>query len=673
MASTQMENSEVENQIEELRAKIRYHDKCYYIDAQPEISDLEYDQLIGQLKQLELLHPELVSADSPTQRIGDAPVAHLEQVEHRMPMLSIDNTYSIEELRKFGKRTEASLEGKKCSWVVELKIDGVAVSIVYENGQLIRALTRGNGVVGDDITHNVKTIVDVPLSLSGNQPPDYLEVRGEVYMTNADLAKLNKKQEELGLPTYANPRNVSAGSVRLLDPKMCAARNLRVFCHGIGYCEGIKSSNHAEFLEELKSYGLPATPFVESFDTFEKAIDHCEALTEKLHELEFEVDGLVLKVNEFDLRDTLGTRSKSPRWLVAYKWEKYEATTVVNSIEVQVGKTGAITPVAYLEPVELAGTIVSRSSLHNAEEIERKDIRPGDTVVVEKAGKIIPHVVRVELHKRPTMSAPFQFPELCPDCKSKLVKDEGGVYIRCTNIECPSQLRERIRYFASRNAMDIEGLGDKIVEQLVSAKLVRNYGDLYRLTSDQLQALERMGKRSSEKLVQAIANSKDRGLDRLLNALSIRHVGASVALIIAKQFGDIENLRKASVEDLSAIDEVGDVIARSIFEYVNSEYGKQTLCDLQNQGVQMTYAKDADSDSSDILDGKTLVVTGKLEKYSRDEIHKLIEKHGGKTSSSVSKSTDFLVAGDDAGSKLGKAQSLGVTVLTEQDFESLIA
>lgn len=667
-----MPDTEIQIEIEELRSQIRYHDKRYYVDAQPEITDLEYDRLLEKLKKLESTFPELVTPDSPTQRIGDAPVDHLEQVAHRVPMLSIDNTYSIEELRKYGNRTEASLDGTKCSWVVELKIDGVAVSIVYEKGQLIRALTRGNGDVGDDITHNIKTINDIPLVLSGNSPPDYLEVRGEVYMTNADLAKLNKKQEEQGLPTYANPRNVSAGSVRLLDPQACASRNLRVFCHGIGYCEGIKSTNHSDFLEELKGYGLPATPFVEAFDTFDKAVAHCESLTEQLHALEFEVDGLVLKVNEFEVRETLGVRSKSPRWLVAYKWEKYEATTVVNSIEVQIGKTGAITPVAYLEPVELAGTVVSRSSLHNAEEIERKDIRVGDTVVVEKAGKIIPHVVRVELHKRPKDSTPYAFPQQCPDCSTRLVKDEGGVYIRCPNEKCPSQLRERLRYFASRNAMDIEGLGDKLVEQLVNARMVSSYGDLYRLTIDQLMQLERMGKRSSEKLVVAIESSKSRGLDRLLNALSIRHVGASVSRVLANEFGDIDRIRKATLEELNNIDEVGEVIAKSIFEYVNGEYGRTILEDLQNLGLDMAYAKTETEGSSDVLDGKSIVVTGTLEKYSRDEIHALIEKHGGKTSSSVSKKTDYLVAGEKAGSKLSKAQSLGVSVLSEQDFENLI-
>jgi DNA ligase (NAD+) len=672
ITKTKMPEPKIASEIGKLKEQIRYHDRLYYIDADPEISDLEYDKLTGRLKELESQYPELITADSPTQRIGDAPVDHLEQVAHRVPMLSIENTYSIEELEKFGKRAIDLIDGEPCSWVVELKIDGVAVSIVYEDGKLVRALTRGNGIIGDDITHNIKTISEVPIVLEGKDPPAFLEVRGEVYMTNADLAKLNQKQKESGLPVYANPRNVAAGSIRLLDPRICAARNLRLFCHGIGYFEGIRSNNHADFLEELSSFGLPATPFVETFKTFEEAVSHCEVLTGKLHELEFEVDGLVLKVNEFEHRETLGARSKSPRWLVAYKWEKYEALTTVNSIEVQIGKTGAITPVANLEPVELAGTTVSRSSLHNAEEIERKDIRVGDTVVVEKAGKIIPHVVRVELYKRPANSKQYQFPTECPECQTPLVKDEGGVYIRCPNVNCPAQLKERISYFATRNAMDIEGLGEKLVDQLVRCGIVTCYGDLYRMTTEQLMALDRMGKRSSEKLVKAIEASKSRGLDRLLNALSIRHVGASVAKIIAKHAGDIQKLRDYSVDELNQIDEVGSVIALSVYDFVNGQYGKQTLDDLQHLGLKMSYDSGEEAPISTVLEGKSFVVTGTLQKYSRDEIHQLIRQHGGTPSSSVSKKTDYLVAGEKAGSKIDKAESLGVKVLTENEFERLI-
>ena len=418
--------------IAELTDEIRLHDRAYYVDAKPTISDLEYDRLLQELTSLEEQFPALVATDSPTQRIGDQPVGHLKQIEHTVRMLSIDNTYGIEELLEYGTKTEAALGGP-AEWVVELKIDGVAATIIYENGELVRALTRGNGEVGDDITHNIRTIADVPLRLTTDNPPAVLEVRGEVYMANTELVRLNERQAAAEQPLYANTRNVSAGSIRLLDPRICAARNLRVFCHGTGKCEGLSSDNHLDFLKEIGTYGLPPTPKVQGFNSIKETAAHCEKIVDTLHDLDFEVDGLVVKLNRFDQREELGTRSKSPRWLIAYKWEKYEAVTTLNSIEVQIGKTGAITPVANLEPVELAGTTVSRASLHNAEEIERKDIRVGDVVVVEKAGKIIPHIVRLEKHLRKKSLRKYKYPTDCPDCKTKLVKDEGGVYIRCTN------------------------------------------------------------------------------------------------------------------------------------------------------------------------------------------------------------------------------------------------
>jgi DNA ligase (NAD+) len=659
--------------IAELRKQIRFHDQKYYVEANPEITDREYDRLLNELKAWESQHPELITPDSPTQRIGDQPLPYLEQLEHRVPMLSIDNAFSIAELTSFGKKAETEL-GQPCEWVVELKIDGVAASLIYEDGILVRGLTRGNGKVGDDITHNIRTIVDVPLRLTTEQPPSVLEVRGEVYMTNTELVRLNERQAAAGEPNYKNTRNVAAGTVRLLDPKICASRNLRMFCHGTGYCEGLKSENHIDFLTEIGRYGLPPTPRVQVFSSIEETAKHCEELAETLHELDFEVDGLVVKLNRFDLRARLGTRSKSPRWLIAFKWEKYEAVTRVNSIDVQVGKTGAITPVANLEPVELAGTTVSRASLHNAEEIARKDIRIGDVVVVEKAGKIIPHIVRAEKQERgnPPPSV-YQFPTKCPQCDTVLVKDEGGVYIRCPNFECPAQLKERLRYFASRDAMDIEGMGDKIVDQLVTQKLVAGYGDLYRLTTKQVSSLERMGKRSAEKLIAAIVASKDRGLARLLNALSIRHVGITVAQVLAKHFGSMEALRLANAETLAGVDEVGEIIAQSVVDFMNSSVGASILDDLESLGVKMDVDPGESEVLGDSLADKTFVVTGKLEKYTRDEIHEMIKKYGGKTSSSVSGKTDYLVAGESAGSKLEKARGLGVKVLTELQFESLIA
>lgn len=659
-------------EIEQLVAEIRHHDRLYYVQARPEISDLQYDRLMQRLQQLEEKHPELRRADSPTQRIGDEPIPELQQHAHRLPMLSIDNTYSIDELRAFGQRTIKSLEVDQAEWVVELKVDGVAASITYEEGILVRALTRGNGTVGDDITHNVRTLRDVPLRLDTDDPPSILEVRGEIYMTNAELVRLNEHQAEKQLPAYANTRNVAAGSIRLLDSRICAERNLRMFCHGNGLCQGTRSDNHMDFLQEIGEYGLVPTPHVKKFDQFDGVVDYCDTVIGEVHDLDFEVDGLVVKLNRFDQRDQLGARSKSPRWLAAYKWEKYEAVTRLNSIEVQIGKTGAITPVANLEPVELAGTTVSRASLHNAEEIERKDIRIGDTVIVEKAGKIIPHIVRVEKHLRKSGTPPWPFPEHCPECNTELIKDEGGVYIRCPNFDCPAQLRERIRYFATRDAMDIEGLGDKLVIQLVDEGLVTNCGDLYRLAAGQVAALPRMGQRSADKLIAAIETSKTRGLARLLNALSIRHVGSTVARVLARHFGDIEKLAAASIEELAAVDEVGDIIAESVYSFFDNQSGRDLVADLDSLGLDMTEQSAILDSASQVLEGKTLVVTGTLQNRTRDEMHQLIQQHGGKTTSSVSSKTDYLIAGEKAGSKLAKAEKLGVPVLGEADLEQLL-
>jgi DNA ligase (NAD+) len=839
------------DEISRLRDEIRRYDYKYYVEAAPEISDREYDRLMARLKDLEGAHPDLVTPDSPTQRVGGEPVLGLNPVTHRIPMLSIDNTYSIEDLKKYGERTAKLLGGEKVEWVVELKVDGVAVSLVYENGALKEGATRGNGRVGDDVTHNIRTVGGVPLRLHGRNVPPVLEVRGEVYMTNSDLVLLNEAQKSKGEPPFANTRNVTAGSIRLLDPRICAERRLRFFCHGVGYVEGLRAQTHMDFLAEVRSFGLPATPMVECFESFPAAIEHCEQLIARLHELDFEIDGLVLKVNRYDQRERLGSTSKAPRWVIAYKFEKYEATTRLNAIRVQVGKTGTITPVADLEPVELAGTTVSRASLHNADEIERKDVREGDVVVVEKAGKIIPHIVRVEKHLRKGPLAKFTFPAKCPECGTKAVKDEGGVYIRCPNPECPAQVKERIRYYASRNAMDIEGLGDEWVDRLVDEGLVKSYGDLYRLPLDtlaglvwagtwgrkrseeilngiqeskgrglarllyalavpaadgkdlvglaetfgsmenligatkdrlaqvigpaelfagtvyehvhsptflavieqlsvagvrmnlqpsdhdktleklrkkkrvalqdtstiavirryandelgmkienlggqsieqlvnagllrdcadlyelrveQLEALETTERRpkQSHKLVTNIEESRRRDLARLLNALGIRHVGLRVAAILAQNFRTMDSLMGADVERLSAINDIGPIIAQGVYDYLHSAFGKRTIEDLRECGVGMVSAQPVLAGERR-LEGKTIVVTGTLERYSRDQINSIIEQHGGRAASSVSSKTDYVVAGRDPGSKLAKANELGVKVISEEEFDRLV-
>lgn len=692
-----------------LREQLRDYDRRYRI-GEPIISDLEYDRLLEKLRKLELESGEPIPPDSPTQRLGSDLDNRFEAVRHRVPMLSIENTYSIGELRDYGRRIEKLLDGVPTSWIVELKVDGVAASLIYEDGLLVQGLTRGDGVFGDDITDNVRTLRDIPLRLTTRNPPKVLEVRGEIYMRNSDLVRLNERQQAAGQSTFANTRNVTAGSIKQKKSKICAERPLRFFAHSVGLCEGITATNHFDFLKELISYGIPATPHVRRFDGFEAAADYCGRLyaegdvsqEDLLTELDFEIDGSVLKIDDFAIREKLGSTSKSPRWIIAYKVEKYEATTQLREIRLQVGKTGTITPVGELEPVELAGTTVSRASLHNAEEIERKDIRVGDIVVVEKAGKIIPHVVRVEKHLRKTELPAFDFPMQCPACQAPVSQDAGGVYIRCNNPQCPAQIKEKLRYFASRGAMDIEGLGDKIVNQLVDAGLVKSFGDLYRLNATNLLNLERMGEKSARKLLDAIEKSKTREFAKTLNALSIRHVGNRTAGILARKFGDIDRLSGATVEELSAVDEIGPIIAESVFDFFRSEAGRKTIDDLKSLGLFAAKNNPADKteknaaktsqkslfDASEAdgvpeeggcneaqpkpLDGLTIVVTGTLKHFKRDEIEDVIERNGGRASSSVSKKTSFVLVGAEPGSKLTKARQLGVRIVREAEFIEIL-
>jgi len=672
--------------IQRLKVEIRKHDQRYYVEATPTISDLEYDRLLDELKQLEIENPTLITSDSPTQRIGDAPVEYLEQVPHRVPMLSIDNTYQPEDLKAYLERTEKLLDGESVEWVMEYKIDGVAASVRYEHGELKLGLTRGNGEVGDDITHNIKTIHDLPLRLPVQHPPEVLEVRGEVYMTNADLADLNLRQTKQGLDPFKNTRNVTAGTIRLLDPSIAAGRKLRFFCHGIGQANGLSSGNHLGFLQQLQEMGIPATPNVRLLKGTQEVMRAVEELDNQMPDLPFEVDGIVFKVNDFAQRERLGIRSKSPRWLIAYKFERYEAITKLLAVSVQVGKTGAVTPVAHLEPVNIADTTVSRASLHNADEVARLDIRIGDQVVVEKAGKIIPKVVRVEKHARVGDLPSWEFPESCPECEAKLVRDDGGVYIRCPNPSCPAQLKQRILYFGSRPGMDIDGLGEEVVDLLLESRMITTYADLYRIREDELAALvwprKRKGKEgklidvqfgslNAKKLVAGIEASRQRGLSRLLASLTIRHVGPRVAKLITRVFPNLDSLCNASVHELADIHEIGDAIAESVHAFCHSEYGQQTLRGLQHAGVSVSEEVPDDVVESPLA-GKTIVVTGTLQQFTRDQVKELIEKLGGRPSGSVSKKTDFLLAGDKAGSKLAKAQSLGVSVLSESDFERMV-
>ncbi len=666
----------IEDEIHALRDQIRHHDRLYYIEATPEISDLQYDRLLDRLKDLEAQRPDLMTADSPTRRLGDAPVSHLRQVAHAVPMLSIDNTYSREELAAYFKRTEKSLADESIQWVMEYKIDGVAASVLYVDGELRQALTRGNGEVGDDITHNVRTIDDLPAVLTGDDVPSLLEVRGEVYMTDADLADLNVRQVEAGLEPFKNTRNVTAGTIRLLDPQIARSRKLRFFAHGVGRTTGLSATTHTEFLNRLRQLGIPATPGVRRLDDSAAALAAVAELEQAMPELPFEVDGIVFKVDSLSQREELGLRSKSPRWVVAYKFERYEAITRLQRIEVQVGKTGTITPVAYLEPVDIADTTVSRASLHNADEIDRLDVRIGDQVVVEKAGKIIPKVIRVEKHLRTEPLPKYQFPTRCPVCDEPLVRDDGGVYIRCPSPVCPAQLRQRLIYFASRTGMDIDGLGDKIIDQLVDHAMVQSVADLYRLTAEQLiDRIDLVKEKKAVKLIAAIEASKSRGLARVLASISIRHVGPRVAKLLARRYPTIAALRGATAEELAAIHEVGDRIATSVYEFLHSASGIRLVDELAVVGVSLQEATATDPESGSPngpLVGKTVVVTGTLSRYTRQEIKALIERLGGRAADSVSKKTDFVVAGENAGSKLTKAEQLGLKVLSEDGFAELI-
>ena len=661
--------------IDTLRDRIRHHEERYYVLDDPEVSDAEYDAFVRELRELEAAHPDLVTADSPTQRVGDEPVAALRPVRHRLPMLSMDNTYSPQDLATWGSRVEKLLAGdgpEPIDWVLELKIDGVAVSLTYDRGELALGATRGNGVTGDDITHNVRTIHGVPLRLALDAPPDLVEIRGEVYMTNSDLVTLNQQQAEAGLPPFANTRNVAAGSIRLLDPRECAARPLRFFCHGAGDATGLGAASQSQLLEWAQRAGLPVAPRSRTFASLDALVEHGTQLIEELHELDFEVDGFVVKVDRFDQQLRLGATAKSPRWAIAWKFEKFEATTRLAGIRVQVGRGGTITPVADLEPVELAGTIVRRASLHNADEVARKDVRVGDVLVVEKAGKVIPHVVRVEKHLRQGRLPAWAPPSECPECGTPVERDPDGVYIRCPDVDCPARRRERLRFFASRSAMDIEGLGDKLVEQLVATGLVKDYGDLYALTVEQLEPLERMGGKSAAALVAQIAGSRDRGLVRVLNALGIRHVGPRVATLLCERFPTLDALRAAGVDELAAVPDIGPTIAASVHEWLSSGHGRRVLAGLEKAGLRLDVPA-AERVGTGPLTGRTLVVTGTLDGFSRQEAEDAIRKAGGRASGSVSKKTDYLVAGDEPGSKLDKAVKLGVPVIDAEGFRRLLA
>ena len=659
--------SQAAKQHRDLVEKIRKLDRAYYEEAQSLVSDQEYDALYRELIDLEAAHPELVTADSPSQRVGGAPLSHFTSVAHAFPMQSLDNTYSALELEAFVDRIQKSLEGEKLGFVIEPKIDGVAVSVRYEKGKFVQGLTRGDGQKGDDITANLRTIRNLPLEIKNAAP--VLEVRGEVYFPDAAFAKLNKQQEAAGKPLYANPRNTAAGTLKQLDSKLVAKRPLLIVLYGPGELRGVECATQQEWLNLIAKAGLPVPEKTWYCETKAQLLTAVEELDLVRKNFSYATDGAVVKLNEWRLRNALGTTSKAPRWAIAYKYSAEKAVTTLEGVTFQVGRTGVITPVAELKPVLLAGSTVGRATLHNFEEIKRKDIRMGDHVTIEKAGEVIPAVLGVVLEARTSKVRAIEPPKKCPACETELGWD--GIFLRCPNPSCPAQTQRRIQHFAQRGAMDIDGMGESLVEQLVDAKLVKDPSDLYDLTLEQLSGLERMAEKSARNVLEGIEASKKADLWRLIFGLGILHVGAGAARALANHFGTLDEIEKATEEKLCEVRDIGGVVAKSIVTWFSHENNQRLLHRLRTAGVNMkALQQPVGRTGGTKLAGKTFVLTGTLSE-PREDVKERIIAAGGKVSGSVSKKTDYVIAGENAGSKLDDAQRLGVTILNEQQLAEL--
>ncbi len=672
-ASSQRAGKEIQSEIERLRREIREHDHRYYVLADPVISDFDYDQLMRKLTELESQHPEFITPDSPTQRVGGEPTKEFRQIRHPVPMLSLANTYNEEELRDFDKRVRNLLGDEEYNYVSELKFDGVALRLVYENGLLALAATRGDGEAGDDITANVRTIRSVPLKLAlGRGETRYrnIEVRGEVLMNREGFQKMNREREENGEKTFANPRNATAGTLKLQDPKEVARRPLRFFSYYLISDESDVDSQWGS-LQLLKKFGLPVSDHAKRCKDIGQVVETARYWETERDNLPFEIDGNVVKVDKLSQQRRLGAVAKSPRWAIAYKFAARQANTTLKDITVQVGRIGTITPVAELESVYLAGSTISRATLHNEDYIKEKDIRIGDTVIVEKSGDVIPAVVGYIPAKRPSGAKAYKFPHRCPSCGEPITRLEGEAAYYCENYECPSQVRGRIEHFASRRAMDIEGMGESVVDQLVSLGLLRSVADIYGLDShrDELEALERWGKKSVDNLLKAVDRSRSRPFGKLLYGLGIRHVGERTAQLLAEHFGSMQKLMDSSEDELQFVSDIGPTIAESIYRYFQDKRTRELVGRLRAAGLQFD---EAASLKKGKLSGKTFVITGTLSAFGRDEAKELIENLGGKTTDSVSKKTDFVVVGENPGSKYGKAQKLKITILNEVEFLKLI-
>lgn len=667
-----MNSRSAESRIAELRSAIERHDRLYYLEDAPEITDAEYDTLFRELRGLEERFPELATSHSPTRRIGAPPLEKFTQVTHRIPMLSLENSLNEEEIADFDDRVKRFLAlppESDIEYVCEPKMDGLAVELVYDNGKFSEGSTRGDGFAGEDVTLNLRTVKSIPLRLITAAPPERLEVRGEVYLALAAFQKLNVQREEDGEQPFANPRNAAAGSLRQLDSRITARRPLSLFCYGPGSVEGHSFGSQSEFLETIAGWGLPVNPLTTKISGLRGVLDYYRRMAEMREALDYEIDGVVVKVNSYQLQRELGEKSRSPRWAIAFKFPPRQACTVVEDIIPQVGRTGVITPVANLRPVEVSGVLVSRATLHNWDELEKKDIRIGDTVLVERAGDVIPAIVKSLSEKRTGTERSVPIPDHCPECGSKTIRIAGEVAVRCPDISCPAQIRESIIHFASRNAMDIEGMGDKYIEQLLRLGLVKDIADLYRLTRNDFMQFERMGEKLANNLLEAVEKSKQRKLSRFIYALGIRHVGEHTAKVLANAFGTVENFEKATEEELLSIREIGPQVAHSIRSFFSTPRNIVTINRMLSSGVRPL---GEDKRLGGRFTGMTFVFTGTLNRFTRDAAKMLVEKEGGHAAGSVSRNTDFVVAGSDAGSKLDKARGLGVKVISEEEFLSML-
>ena len=657
-----------EKRIAELRGILQDHNYRYYVMDDPTIADGEYDSILRELQSLERENPTLVTSDSPTQRVGSHPVSEFGTIKHRIPMLSLANAMNEAELVAFDERMQKGLDQKSVTYMAEPKLDGLGVELVYENGTFIHGSTRGDGFTGEDITHNLKTIRGIPLSLRTNDlpAPPLLEIRGEVFIRKNDFKDLNEKQELNEKSAFANPRNAAAGSLRQLDPTITAERPLSIYCYEAGMSNGVEFIDHSSFLDSLKKWGLPVNPFIQIVTGSKGLTQFHQKLEDQRNDLAYEIDGTVFKVNNYNKREDLGTRSRSPRWAIAGKFKAQQATTVIHDIDIQVGRTGALTPVAKLEPVYIAGVTVTNTTLHNQDEIVRKDIRIGDTVLIERAGDVIPKVVKVIKEKRPNWTKPFQIPNACPVCQHETHRSEGEVILRCGNISCPRQIKGRIQHFASKLALDIDGLGEKIVDQLVNEDLIQSIDDLFNLKQKTLEKLDRLGEKSAKNLVDAISNSKDTTFARFIYALGIRNVGEHIAKVLEKQYsGNLTEFQDTTVEELEAIVEIGPIVAETVIQFWSDDSNKIMVQNCLDYGVRLA---DVEVNLHQPFAGQTFVFTGSLQKSTRKEAKDILENLGGKSSGSVSEKTDFVIAGSGAGSKLKKAGDLGISILTEEEF-----